>query len=385
MLKAGAKVVIICDTAKFFGQKVAKSYLFCNFAAEMDISHYPDQSLPVGCFAATIGFFDGVHLGHQYLLGQLREEGARRGMKSLAVTFDRHPREVVQAGWQPQLLTTLDEKCVLLGQAGIDALVVLRFDSAMAALTARQFMGGVLRDRLHARLLLTGYDNRFGHHRTETFADYERYGREMGIEVVCAYPLSLRTSAEPPSASTDRHEQDEAVVSSSLVRRLLAGGDVGGASRCLGRHYSVGGRVVHGERKGHTLGFPTANLMPCDPLKLIPANGAYAVVATLADGTRRQGMTNIGMRPTFHGERQTLETNIFDFKQDLYGQPLQIDFVARLREEMACPTPADLARQLSYDREEARQLLTELQRADTGIPVIPSPTRRLSAPTSIIE
>ena len=306
-------------------------------------------------------------------------------MKSLAVTFDRHPREVVQAGWQPQLLTTLDEKCALLAQTGIDALAVLRFDSGMAALTARQFMADVLRDRLHAHLLLTGYDNRFGHHRTETFADYERYGRELGIEVVCAQPLSLRTGVGPTLTSTDRHEQDEAVLSSSLVRRLLADGDVAGASRCLGHYYSIFGRVVHGEQKGHTLGFPTANLMPCDPQKLIPANGAYAVVATLADSTRHHGMTNIGMRPTFHGEQQTLETNIFDFKQDLYGQPLQIDFVARLREEMAFPTPADLARQLSYDREEARQLLTEIQRADTGISVIPSPTRRLSAPISIIE
>lgn len=305
----------------------------------MNVYHYPAASVPAGRYAATIGFFDGVHLGHQFLLGQLQRMADAGGQQTMAITFDRHPRQVVQTGWQPQLLTTLDEKIALLAETGIDALVVLDFDGAMAALTARQFMADVLRDRLHVELLLTGYDNRFGHDRTESFVDYERYGRELGVKVVCAEPLGT--------------------FSSSLVRRLLDGGDVAGAAQCLGRNYSICGHVVHGEQNGHVLGFPTANLMPDSPLKLIPAKGAYAVVATLADGTCHFGMTNIGMRPTFHGEQLTLETNVFEPVGDIYGQPLRIDFVARLRDEQPFPSQEALAAQLSQDRLMAEQILAE--------------------------
>ena len=311
--------------------------------------------LPIHRFAATIGFFDGVHRGHQFLLKQLREEAGSRGLKSMAVTFDRHPRQVVQTDWQPQLLTTLEEKKELLSETGIDKVVVLPFDKTLAGLTAREFMSDVLHDRLHVELLLTGYDNRFGHNRTETFADYERYGSEMGIEVVCARPLMMTQGGQEGTAET--------AYSSSIVRRLLAEGDVSSAAECLGRYYSISGQVVHGEQNGHTLGFPTANLMADDPMKLIPANGAYAVWATLPGigGTRHGGMTNIGMRPTFHGEQLTLETNIFDTMGDLYGQPLRIEFVARLRDEKLFPSPEALARQLSLDREQAKQILKSVQ------------------------
>lgn len=288
----------------------------------------------------------------------------------MAVTFDRHPRQVVQTGWQPQLLTTLDEKVTLLEQTGIDQVVVLPFGSTMAALTARQFMADVLREGLHVELLLTGYDNRFGHNREETFDDYKRYGRELGMEVVCARRLTVGEGAAQPLG------QEETVFSSSMARQLLARGDVEGAAQCLGRCYSISGRVVHGEQNGHALGFPTANLMPDDPMKLIPARGAYAVVVDCNAGNAtpgsvfgrakrhsrapHYGMTNIGMRPTFHGERLTLETNIFDTVSDLYGQVLRIEFVARLRDEMPFPSPEALAQQLAQDREQALKLLTRL-------------------------
>ena len=323
----------------------------------MDVFHYPDLSLSPERYASTIGFFDGVHLGHRYLLRQLNREASSRGLKSMAVTFDRHPREVVQAGWQPQLLSTLDEKVELLSQTGIDALVVLRFDEAMAALPARQFMGDVLHVQLHSDLLLTGYDNRFGHGRTESFADYECYGRELGMEVVCAHPLSLRADTGSAPTPADVHNQEEEVLSSSLVRRLLSAGDVARAAKCLGRHYSISGRVVHGERNGHALGFPTANLKPSDPQRLIPSTGCYAVVATLADGTRHHAMTNIGTRPTFHGQGLTLETNIFDETGEIYGQQLTIDFVSRLRDERTFDSLEALATQLAADRQEAERLL----------------------------
>ena len=318
----------------------------------MDIFHYPGSAFPPSRYAATIGFFDGVHRGHRFLLEQLREEACTRGMKSMAITFDRHPREVVQEGWHPQLLTVLEEKCTLLGETGIDVLVVLSFDKTLATLTARQFMSDVLRRRLGVDLLLTGYDNRFGHDRRETFDDYMRYGREMGIEVICADALRAVTGPTPTCGLA---------FSSSLVRQFLAKGDVSAAAECLGRYYSISGHVVHGEHKGHDLGFPTANLLPDAPQKLIPARGAYAVEAMLADGSRHHAMTNIGTRPTFHGEEQTLETHIFDFTRDIYGQPLTLTFVTRLRDETTFPSPEALASQLAEDRQQAKLILSKLQ------------------------
>lgn len=327
----------------------------------MEIVHYPLTAVPVGCYAATIGFFDGVHRGHRFLLEQLQQEAHARGLMSMAVTFDRHPRQVVQTDWQPKLLTTLDEKVALLEQTGIDKIVVFSFNKAMAALTARQFMADVLHDRLHVELLLTGYDNRFGHNRSETYADYERYGRELGMEVVCACPLTMGGEAAQIAQHTRQAELTDRAFSSSLVRRLLAEGDVAAAADCLGRYYSISGRVVHGEQKGRSLGFPTANLLPDEPQKLIPARGVYAVEALFPDGTYHHAMTNIGTRPTFQGEEQTLETHIFDFTQDIYDQPLTISFVARLRDEMPFPSPTALACQLSLDKERAQALLAKLE------------------------
>ena len=337
----------------------------------MNIYHCPAECVPDGRYGATIGFFDGVHRGHQFLLGQLREECSSRGLKSMVITFDRHPRQVtgiVTRGtdatrrvptvpWEPQLLTTLEERVALLAQTGIDAVVVLCFDSMMASLTARQFMADVLRDRLHVGLLLTGYDHRFGHDRRESFADYVGYGQELDMEVVGAPPLRMERAAAQIGQSTKQEEETMRAFSSSQVRQLLAEGDVSSAAECLGRYYSISGHVVHGEHKGHGLGFPTANLVSNEPLKLIPARGAYAVEVLLPNGTRHHAMTNIGTRPTFHGEQQTLETHIFDFTQDIYDQPLTVTFVARLRDEMFFPSPEALASQLAEDRLKAERVL----------------------------
>ena len=308
---------------------------------EMLLYDYPSPSAPAGRYAATIGFFDGVHQGHRHLLRQLRGVAASRGLRSMVVTFDRHPRQVVLPGWEPQLLTTLDEKKLLLSQTGVDALVTLRFDASMSGLSSRQFMADVLRRHLGVALLLTGYDNRFGHDRSSTFADYQRYGRESGMEVVAATPLSC-------GAET---------FSSSLARRLLAGGDVALAAECLGRCYALTGTVVHGERNGHAIGFPTANLQPDDRQKIIPARGAYAVRAVLADGTCHNAMTNIGLRPTFGGQEATIETHIFGLQGDIYGQRLTLSFVERLRDEQTFTSPDELAAQLARDRQAAERIL----------------------------
>ena len=306
---------------------------------------YPDLPGPLqGRYAATIGFFDGVHRGHRYVIDRLKALARERGLGSMVVTFERHPRQVLHPDWQPQLLSSLQEKQALLAQTGIDVLVVLRFDEAMAALSARDFMQQVLGLRLNVGLLLMGYDNRFGHNRIETLADYARYGRELGIEVVSGQPC----------------EQGQWRFSSSLVRRLLQEGDVAAANECLGRAYSLSGTVVHGHEIGRTLGFPTANLRPDDACRLLPASGVYAVRVWLPDATEPcQGMMNIGRRPTFDGDETTLEVHIFGFQGNLYGCLVSVDFVARLRSEQHFDSASELALQMERDARLAKKMLNE--------------------------
>lgn len=304
---------------------------------------YPDQTLTDGAFAATIGFFDGVHQGHRFLLENLKKEAAAHGLQSMAITFERHPRQVVQKEWKPELLTELHEKLRLLKSTGIDVVVVLRFSKQMAALSARDFMQ-LIYNRLGVRMLLTGYDNRFGHDRTEGFEDYLRYGEEIGIEV----------RGLPPAPSKERGR----IVSSSHVRQLLKEGNLAEANYCLGRPYAISGEVVHGEQIGRTIGFPTANLLPDDD-KLIPQDGVYAVMADLDNGSTKQGIMNIGTRPTFNGTHRTLETNLLEPVGNLYGQRIIIHFIARLRSEQHFPSAKALAEQIQKDIQQAKDILNQ--------------------------
>lgn len=301
---------------------------------------FPDQTLNDGTYAATIGFFDGVHQGHQFLIAQLRKEAAEHGLRSMAITFESHPRQVVQGGWKPELLTDLHEKLRLLKATGVDTVVVLRFNRQMAAFSARDFMQ-LMYERMGVRVLLTGYDNRFGHDRTKGFEDYLSYGHELGIEVLCGTPLAMGKQN----------------VSSSRVRQLLQDGNVEEANLCLGRPYSLSGQVVHGEQIGRAIGFPTANLQP-DGDKLIPMGGVYAVMVDIDDDIRKRGIMNIGTRPTFSGTNQTLETNLLEPIGDIYGHRLVIHFIARLRSEQQFPSAEALAIQIQKDKEQAEQILS---------------------------
>ncbi len=289
---------------------------------------------------ATLGFFDGVHLGHQSLISHVVSEARRLSMPSVVVTFDQHPRQVLATGYQPEMLTTLDGKLRLLQGTGVDTVVVLRFDKHLAALTAREFMARLLRDRINVRRLIIGYDNKFGRNRAEGFADYVVYGQELGMEVIHGHAFQLKGVN----------------VSSSVVRAFLREGEVRMASQCLGRCYSLPGRVVDGHKEGRKLGFPTANMAVSDASLLIPANGAYAVRVRLADGRELTGMTNVGNRPTFDDDNRSIETYIFCFHEDIYGQQMELEFVERIREERRFDSITQLANQLKEDKRQVENI-----------------------------
>lgn len=302
-----------------------------------DIDIIQQELLPPS--VATIGFFDGVHRGHRFLIEQVLHQAQERGLSSMLITFPVHPRRVMQTDYQPRLLSTFDEKCALLSHTGADVCVALPFTRELAALSARDFMQQVLRDRLHVQVLVIGYDHRFGHNRAEGFEDYVRYGREMGIEV-------LRAEAYLP---------DDVNVSSSFVRACLGEGDMEMASRCLGYDYALEGRVIGGQQIGRTLGFPTANIEVDDPLKLIPADGVYAVRVHLGDDIYK-GMLNIGCRPTIDDDtHRTIEVHLLRFEGNLYHKHLRIEFIRRIREERRFDNREALARQLQLDAEACLQ------------------------------
>lgn len=286
-------------------------------------------------YVATIGMFDGVHRGHQFVLQHVVDEARQRGLQSMAITFDKTG---------PETLTPLAQKRILLMKTGIDRIEVLTFDDALKHMTARQFMQQVLRDEYGVKVLLTGYDNRFGYNRLEGFDDYVRYGKELGIEV----------TSLPPAPS----KRKGSCVSSSLIRELIADGNISEANELLGYPYTLLGRVEHGEHIGTKLGFPTANIVIEDQCQLVPATGAYAVKIRMENSVEwKHGMMNIGTRPTFDGQRQTMEVNVFRLKENLYGQQLQVAVVERLRGEQRFDSIEALKEQLQQDAIEAERIL----------------------------
>ena len=292
--------------------------------------------------AATIGCFDGVHRGHQMLVRMMVCEARRRELKPVVVTFDRLPRQLFDPTFHPQLLSSLDEKAACLKALGVEEIVVLPFTRELAALSAEAFMREILRGQLSVELLVTGYDHRFGHDRSEGFNDYVGYGQALGIDVVRGDVAMM---------------DDQAAVSSTVIRRLLAEeGRVEMMPDVLTRRYALTGHVVSGEHIGHALGFPTANLELDCKEKLIPASGAYAVWATV-DSHRLPAMMNIGTRPTFEGKQQTLEVHILTDVGNLYGQTMTVEFVHRLRAERKFDSREALVAQLECDRKETEGFL----------------------------
>ena len=300
-----------------------------------------ETTRPLPPAAATIGFFDGVHCGHRYLIGRVIDEARADGLASMVITFARHPRQVIDTHYVPRLLSTPEMKIERLAETGIDRCTVLDFDRRMAALTAREFMIHILSSRLNVRKLIIGYDNRFGHDRSESIDDYCAYGRTLGIEVVKSCGITV----------------DGIRVSSSVIRNAIERGDLTEANRCLGYAYTLSAHVSHGFRNGHRLGFPTANLDMDEVCQLLPQIGVYATrVRIEGECELHPAMTSVGTRPTFDGTHLSVETYILDFDADLYGRKLEVAFLKRIRGEKKFADLQQLRTQMADDERCIREL-----------------------------
>ena len=289
---------------------------------------------------ATIGFFDGVHRGHRFLINQVKEVAAKDGLYSALITFPVHPRQVIQTAYRPQLLSSPTEKLELLETMQVDYCFLLPFTQELSLFSAREFMQ-LLRNKFNIHTLVIGYDHRFGHNRSEGFDDYVRYGQELGIKVILARAYINK----------------ETTVSSSVIRQLLLEGNVSEAADCLGYDYFLNGSVVSGYRVGRKIGFPTANLRVDDPDKLVPSDGVYAVRVIVA-GQTYGGMLSIGYRPTMaNGTDRSIEVNIFNFHSDIYEQHIRLFFVRYLRSELKFDSIDELIAQLHKDAENASRYL----------------------------
>lgn len=289
---------------------------------------------------ATIGFFDGVHLGHRFLIDEVKAAAAQRGLPSAVITFPTHPRSVLQQAYQPRLLNSFADKLCLLATTGVDYCIVLDFTEALSQLSAEAFLQ-ILATQWRVKGLVIGYDHRFGHDRRDGFEQYVEYGQRWGIEILKATAFDAGHTA----------------VSSSEIRRLVQEGKVERAAQLLTYAYHISGRIVSGYKVGRTLGFPTANIQPDDPMQLLPGIGVYAVWVEVAGG-RYKGMLYIGSRPTLdNGTQLSIEVHILHFSGDIYNDPIRVSFEHFVRGDEKFDSLEALKAQLMRDREVVDQLL----------------------------
>lgn len=288
-----------------------------------------------GC-VATIGNFDGVHLGHQAVLGQLAEQAQALCLPSVVITFEPQPQEFFAPDTAPPRLTRFREKIQVLRRFSVDRVLCLVFNQSMASMPAEEFIRRVLNEGLGVRYLVVGDDFRFGGDRRGDFQMLRRVGQECGFDVV-----NMRTF----SLGGER-------ISSTRIREALTRGDLGAAEQLLGRPYRMSGRVAHGDKRGRIIGFPTANIF----LHRIsaPVEGVFAVEMFGIEGEPLPGVANVGSRPTVDGTRSLLEVHLFDFSGDIYGRHVQIDFLSKIREERRFESFDALKRQIESDARQAR-------------------------------
>jgi len=309
--------------------------------------HYSYTGLEFSDPVITMGVFDGVHLGHRMLLARVVEEARKSGSDAVAVTFDPHPR-IVLTGDPTHLrfLSDIEERIGLLQQTGIDHLVIIPFTPELSRMSAQEFVDEILCHHLGLRHLITGFNHHFG----------RRHEGDSNTIINCSARMDFRVTRE------DAFRIEGEAVSSSVIRKALEMGNIRKAKSMLGYDYFLRGKVISGKKIGRDMGFPTANIAPLFPYKLIPRSGVYAVVAVIeGDHTRHTAMLNIGHRTTIkeNDGRSTIEAHLINFEADLYGKVITVSFCERLRDEMKFESVNALADQLAQDRKRTTDLLGE--------------------------
>lgn len=311
-----------------------------------DLQHLPDFKRAV----ITIGTFDGVHLGHQQIIKLLKKEAADIGGETVIITFYPHPRKIVTHGKSDvKTLNTLEEKIELLNEKGVDHLVVVAFNDEFANQSAEEYIRNFLVKKFHPHTIIIGYDHRFGKNRLGDYHLLEKMGEKFNYTV-----------KEIPE-----HVLDHVTISSTKIREALLKNDIAAANTYLGYKYFFEGKVVEGNKLGRTIGYPTANLVIENEEKLVPGNGVYAVTLTIEKKEPLlKGMMNIGVRPTVNGTKRTIEVNIFDFDEDIYGKSMRVYIHAYLRGEVKFEGLDQLKEQLAKDKVNAQLQLRDISLND---------------------
>lgn len=290
----------------------------------------------------TVGTFDGVHAGHRAIMDTVLEKAEERAARSVIVTFDPHPREIINPGDAGiKLLTTLQERREILEELGINTMVVIPFDRDFSLLSSEEFIKDIIHSKIGVSEFVIGYDHHFGKDREGSIETVERLGEELDFDT---YVVSKR-------------EVGAKTVSSTAIRNAISEeGNVEQAAELLQRLYRLNGMVVHGDKRGKEIGYPTANIKPEDSRKIIPKDGVYAVNVRY-EGDWYNGMMNIGTRPTFEDRQRTLEVHLFNFDEDIYGKEVQVRFVKRIRDEKKFSGKDELFSQLKKDEKSAKEIL----------------------------
>lgn len=291
----------------------------------------------------TIGTFDGVHLGHRKIINRLNESARANDWESCVLTFFPHPRMVLQKDADIKLINTIDERASLLEGLALDHLVIHPFTLDFSRYHAETFVEEILVNSLNAKKVIIGYDHRFGRNRNANIEDLKRFGEALGFEV----------------EEISKQELEDVAISSTKIRNALDAGDLELANNYLDKPFSLRGNVIQGRKIGRTIGYPTANLEIKEDYKLIPAQGVYVVRSHIDDRTI-YGMMNIGTNPTVGGSDQTIETYFFDFSQDLYGRSLEIEMLARIREEKNFRNVEDLIIAMKADEQFSRAYISTI-------------------------
>jgi riboflavin kinase/FMN adenylyltransferase len=289
----------------------------------------------------TIGNFDGVHKGHQELIKLAITKGKEKNLRTMAVTFDPHPIKCIKPGDHPPIITPLEQKIELLSQFGIDDILVIKFSTEFANLTAVEFTENILVNILKVKGIVVGKDYMFGKNRKGNITLLKEYGKKHGFEIYI--PEFVKFS--------DKR------ISSTLIRKAVMSGKLDEAKTMLGRFYQIRGTVVHGRNRGNKIGFPTANLELID--ELCPKTGVYAVIPEI-DEVKYKGVANIGYSPTFGDHKFTVEVHLLDFKEDLYGRKIKVNFIQRLRGEKKFSGIDELSQQISKDVLQAKELVSSI-------------------------